>query len=213
MEERWREVQERLERLELEIQARRRRSRVQGFMITALLAAGAYFVMTRPAVTLIQAGSRVSGQVEFQVNAPFAVLDAAGKPILRVDAMGKDRGLLLLDQAGKIIGGIGVTADGRGMAQGRGLTIFDADEKLISVIGQGRLQDDSLERRGMVILDPSEKIISGMGSSSRGRGVVVHDQTGAWVVGLGVWPQRLDRGQFVITDRDGHTLFAQPAFP
>lgn len=213
MEERWKELQERLERLEQEVLARRRASRTKQWFASALMLAGACFVITRPTATIIKAESTVAGQPGFQIGAPFTVVEAAGKPILRVDAMGSERGLLLLDQAGKIICGIGVSTQSRGMVQGRGLSILDADEKLIGLLGQGRLPDDSLDRRSLVVLDPGEKIISGMGASSRGRGLVVHDQTGAWVVGLGVWPQRPDRGQFVITDRDGHTLFSQPSFP
>ena len=95
--------------------------------------------------------------------------------------------------------------------------MFDANEKLIAGLGEGHSTDAVATGRGLTIFDPSEKIVGtlGMGQNgaNQGRGVSVNDETGTQVVGLGVWPQRPDRGQLVISDRKNAILFSQPPLP
>jgi hypothetical protein len=107
--------------------------------------------------------------------------------------------------------GIGQTA------QGRGLAIFDAQQKRVAVVGEGGTADGTAMGRGLVVFDPAEKSIGMLGAgkngANQGRGLTVNDETGAPVAGFGVWPQRPDRGQVVLTDRAGNPIFAQPALP
>ena len=97
------------------------------------------------------------------------------------------------------------------------MAVFDAQEKMVAGLGDGRSTDGVGTGRGLTVFDPAEKIVGtlGMGTNgaNHGRGLSVNDESGTQVVGLGVWPQRPDRGQLVISDRSNDILLAQPSLP
>lgn len=204
------EIQQRLERAERELQTLRSRSRLRWLAALALVA-GVVFIEARPTARQVLAQGALGGGPGLNIRGPLTVLDNAGNPILQVGSSMLGRGLLLYDASGKIICGIGLTT------QGRGVAVFDAQEKMIGALGEGRSTDAVATGRGLTVMDPVQKIIGtlGMGQNgmNRGRGVSVNDESGTQVIGLGVWPQRPDRGQLVISDRKNTILFAQPALP
>jgi hypothetical protein len=201
------DLQNRLERAENELRAIRRQARLARWSTLAAVAAGITFVATRPAATQGQLVNIVQGGPGTTIKGPLTVVDSAGRPILQVTTTPVGRGMVLFDEAGKMVCGIGLTS------QGRGLVVYDAQQKLIAALGQGTAPDGKTAGRGLTVLDPTQRVIGtlGMGENgpSRGRGLTLNDETGAAVAGLGIWPQRPDRGQLVLTDRGGHTLFAQ----
>jgi len=198
-----RELEDTLARLERELQAMRRQSRTTRWLTLLVLAGSVLFAATRTAATQTGLGTRIKGAL--------IVVDQSGRPILQVGASPLGRGMVLFDDAGKRICGIGQTA------QGRGLVAYDAQEKLIAGLGEGGSPDTTAAGRGLTVFDPAQKTIgalgTGMNGANHGRGLTVNDETGAPVAGLGVWPQRPDRGQLVLTDRNAAPVFAQPALP
>jgi hypothetical protein len=201
------ELRKRLERAERELQALRARARWARGLLAVTLVAGVAFVGTRPTATLAQFPNLKA----LHLRAPVDVLDGAGRPILQIGASTLGRGLLLFDESGKTVCGIGVTS------QGRGLAVFDAQEKMVAGLGEGRSPDAVATGRGLLVTDAAQKVIgtlgAGLNTPNNGRGLSVNDESGRQVVGLGVWPQRPDRGQFVLSDRNNKILFAQPALP
>lgn len=207
MEVQWKELQDRLERDERELQAMRRQIR-RGRLFSLIAVAGAItFVATRPAATQSQIVSIAQGSQGTTVKGPLTIVDSAGRPILQVTSNPVGRGMVVFDEAGKMVCGIGLTS------QGRGLVVYDAQQKLIAALGEGTAPDGRASGRGRTLFDPVQRVIGtlGMGENgpSRGRGLTLNDETGTAVAGLGVWPQRPDRGQLLLTDRNGNTLFAQ----
>ena len=199
MEQQLEEIRQRLERAEHQLGVCRTQSRrwrwVAGLALVAIFA----FFAAQPTARQAQAAQALSRRPVTEIRAPLTVLDAFG------------RGLLLYDAAGKVVCGIGVSP------QGRGVAVFDAQEKMVAGLGDGRSTDGVGTGRGLTVFDPAEKIVGtlGMGSNgaNRGRGLSVNDESGTQVVGLGVWPQRPDRGQLVISDRSNNILLAQPSLP
>src|SRR5437868_2893333 len=98
------ELRERLKRAECELQALRTRSRWARCLWGVVLVACVAFVGTRPTATLAQFPNLKA----LHLRAPVDILDAAGKPILEIGASALGRGLLLFDEAGKMVCGIGV---------------------------------------------------------------------------------------------------------
>jgi hypothetical protein len=205
------ELEESLARMERELQAMRRHSRIVRGLMLALLAASITFVATRSTATQSAAAMRIMGVNTTRITGPLIVQDDAGRPILQIGTSPLGRGMILFDQEGKMICGIGSTS------QGRGLVIYDAQEKLIAALGEGRSPDATATGRGLTVLDPAQKTVAtlGMGTNvvSQGRGITINDETGTPLAGLGVWPQRPDGGQLILTDRNGNRLFAQPPLP
>lgn len=203
MERPMRDLEERLAHLDRELRTIRRQSRTLRWLTLSALAGTVVFAATRPAATQTGFGTRVKGAL--------IIVDNAGRPILQVGASPLGRGLILFDEAGKRICGIGQTP------QGRGLVAYDAQEKLVAALGEGGSPDTTATGRGLTILDPAQKVIgalgTGMNGSSGGRGLTVNDEVGVPVAGLGVWRQRPDRGQLILTDRNNTPLFAQPPLP
>jgi len=211
MEQQLEEIRQRLERAEHQLGVCRTQSRrwrwVAGLALVAIFA----FFAAQPTARQAQAAQALSRRPVTEIRAPLTVLDDRGRPILQVGAHAFGRGLLLYDAAGKVVCGIGVSP------QGRGVAVFDAQEKMVAGLGDGRSTDGVGTGRGLTVFDPAEKIVGtlGMGSNgvNRGRGLSVNDESGTQVVGLGVWPQRPDRGQLVISDRSNNILLAQPSLP
>jgi hypothetical protein len=210
VEDRYEQLLKRLDQGEREIRALRFQSRLSRWLALTVVAGGITFLATRPAATqgrlysaLYAGGSTVNG--------PLTVVDDAGRPILQVGTSALGRGMVLYDAAGQMLCGVGITA------QGRGLVVYDAQQKLIAGLGEGRSTDGTAAGRGLTVLDPAERVIGSLGSgqngSNQGRGLTINDGTGAPVAGLGVWPQRPDRGQLVLTDRNASPVFAQPELP
>jgi hypothetical protein len=202
-------LQERLDRSERQIESLRLQARIVRWLTLAAVAAGATFLATRPAATqglftaILQGGTQVKG--------PLTVVDSSGRPILQVGSSTLGRGMVLYDATGKIICGVGLTS------QARGVAVYDGQQKLIAGLGEGSSSDATATGRGLTVFDPAQKVIGtlGMGENgpSHGRGITLNDETGAPVAGLGVWPQRPDRGQLVLTDRNGNPVFSQPLIP
>jgi hypothetical protein len=211
MEQQLEEIRRRLECAERELQKMRTRSRRLRWLTVLGLAGGVGFMATRSTATKVQAAQLASVLAGERITAPFTIVDESGRAILQVGNTALGRGMLLYDASGKVVCGVGLTS------QGRGLAVFDAQEKMIAGLGEGRSQDDVATGRGLTVFDPTEKIVGtvGMGANGQnhGRGVSVNDESGKQVIGLGVWPQRPDRGQLVISHRDGTVLFAQPKLP
>jgi hypothetical protein len=208
MERQLEEIHQRLERAERELRASRNRSR----WLAALALVGVItFIETQPTATRVQAVAALSRRSGVYIRAPFTIVGEAGRPLLQLGSSSLGRGLLLFDTSGKMICGIGTTS------QGRGIGVFDSNEKLIAGLGEGGSTDGVATGRGLTILDPAQKVVGTLGvgqnGTNHGRGVSVNDETGTQVVGLGVWPQRPDRGQLVISDRKNTILFSQPALP
>lgn len=201
------EIQRRLECAENELRAMRRQARIARWLTLSAAAAGITFVATRPAATQGQLVSIAQGNVGTTIRGPLTVVDNAGRPILQVTTNPVGRGMVLFDDAGKMVCGVGVTA------QGRGLVVYDTQQKLIAALGEGTAPDGKAKGRGLTTFDPAQRVIGtlGMGENgpSNGRGLTLNDATGAAVAGMGVWPQRPDRGQLLLTDRNGNTVFAQ----
>jgi hypothetical protein len=208
MEQQIEEIQQRLARAEAEVQRLRTRSRQSRWLLLALVVASVFYVGTRPTATQAQF---LNGRPPWTLQAPFIVVDGHGKPILQILANAQGRGLVLFDESGRTLCGIGTTP------QNRGLAVFDAQEKMVAGLGVGRTPDAVATGRGLTVLDEAQKIVGTLGTgtngSNMGRGVSVNDETGKQVVGLGVWPQRPDRGQLVLSDRNNSIFFAQPALP
>jgi len=208
MEQQLAEIRQRLERAEAEVRGLRARSRRSRGLLLAALVGGVIYAGSRPTATQAQF---INGRLSWTLQAPFVVVDGRGQPILQVLANAQGRGLVLFDEAGRALCGIGTTA------QNRGLAVFDAQEKMVAGLGVGRTPDAVASGRGLTVFDAGQKIVGtlgmGMNSSNNGRGVSVNDETGHQVVGLGVWPQRPDRGQLVLSDRNNSIIFAQPALP
>src|SRR5713226_1565627 len=116
------ELEETLGRMERELQAMRRQSRIVRWLVLAVLAASVTFVGTRSKATQSAAAMSIMGVQTTSIPGPFIVEDAAGKPILQVGTSPLGRGMILFDETGKMICGIGSTS------QGRGLVVFDAQE-------------------------------------------------------------------------------------
>jgi hypothetical protein len=205
------ELEESLARMERELQAMRRQSRIVRWLVLVVLAAGLIFVGTRSTATQSAAAMRIMGLHTTRITEPLIVEDAAGKTILQVGTTPLGRGMILFDEAGKMICGIGTTA------QGRGLVVSDAQEKLIGALGEGHSPDTTALGRGLTVFDPSQRTVAALGTgsnlNSHGRGITINDETGTPLAGLGVWPQRPDGGQLILTDRSGNRLFAQPPLP
>jgi hypothetical protein len=208
MEEQLKEICRRLEGAEAEVRLLRARSRRSRWYWLAALVAGVAYLGTRPTATQAQF---INGRAPWTLQAPFIVVDGSGKPILQVLSNAQGRGMVFFDASGRTLCGIGTTALNRGVA------VFDAQEKLVAGLGVGRTPDAVATGRGLTVFDPAEKIVGTLGTgtngSNSGRGVSVNDETGKQVVGLGVWPERPDRGQFVLSDRNNNILFAQPPLP
>jgi hypothetical protein len=205
------DLREQLEHAQREIRAIRRQMRI-GRLVMVLIAGGVVaFVATRSAATQSRLFNLAQGPVGTRVRGPLVILDSAERPILQVGASVGGRGLILFDEAGNLIGGFGVTT------QGRGLVVYDGQQKLVGALGEGQSADGSARGRGLTLFDPNLKVIATLGQgddgASRGRGLTVNDTTGAPVAGLGVWPQRPESGQLVLTERDGKPVFAQPPLP
>lgn len=202
------EIQQRLARAEAEVRRLQARSRQARWLLLAAVVGAIVYVGTRPTATQAQF---INGRSPWTLQAPFIVVDHRGRPILQVLDNPQGRGLVLFDEAGRALAGGGT------MAQSRGLAVFDAQEKLVAGLGVGRSPDAVATGRGLTVFDDAQRIVGtlGMGSngSNNGRGVSVNDESGRQVVGLGVWPQRPDRGQLVLSDRNNSIIFAQPALP
>jgi hypothetical protein len=205
------ELQERLDRGERQLQALRCQARMARWVSLSLLAGALIFVGTRPAATQGQMAMTMSSAHVTQVKGPLVVTDDAGRPILEAGTNPLGRGMVLFDESGKMVCGIGLTA------QGRGLAVYDGQQKLIAGLGEGSSLDGTATGRGLTVFDPAQKTIGtlGMGNDgkSTGRGITLNDETGTPVAGLGIWPQRPDRGQLVLTGRNESPLFAQPPVP
>jgi hypothetical protein len=205
------ELRRRLERAERGLEMLRARSRRSRWLLLALFAAGGVFMGTRPTAMRVEAQQFMNRRPALRIQAPFVVVDESGVPILQVGANAQGRGMVLYDESGKLLCGVGVTP------QGRGLAVFDAQEKLIAGLGDGQTSDAVATGRGLTVFDSAEKIVGTLGlgtnGANRGRGLSVNDESGTQVVGVGVWPQRPDRGQMVLSDRSNSILFAQPALP
>jgi hypothetical protein len=205
------EIRQRLERTERELQRLRARSRRLWWLAAFAVTGGAAFIVTQPTAKQVQAAQFLSRRPSINLRAPLLIVDESGRPLLQVGTQGQNRGLVLFDTSGNAVCGIGVTA------QGRGVAVFDANEKLIAGLGEGRSTDVVATGRGLTIFDPSEKIAGTLGvgqnGANHGRGISVNDESGTQVVGLGVWPQRPDRGQLVLSDRNNSILFSQPPLP
>jgi hypothetical protein len=144
--------------------------------------------------------SAVMGACAFLLTRPAATqsaVDAFVRGNIGIRIKGP---LIVTDDAGRPIVQIGANAVGRGLA-----------------LWEGSSADGSATGRGLTVFDPSEKAVGllglGKNGTNQGRGLTVNDGTGAPVAGLGVWPQRPDRGQLVLTDREQNPVFAQPALP
>jgi hypothetical protein len=207
METQWNELTDRLDRAEREARAMRRQMQRGRLFTLAAIVGAITFVATRPAATQSQIVSIARGGQGTTIKGPLTVVDGAGRPILQVTTNPIGRGMVLFDEAGKMVCGIGLTN------QGRGLVVYDAQQKLVAALGQGTAPDGRVTGRGLTLFDPIQNVLGtlGMGENgpSQGRGLTLNDETGAAVAGLGVWPQRPDRGQLVLADRSGNTLFAQ----
>jgi hypothetical protein len=195
------ELEQTLAHLDSELRAVRRQSRSLRWLTLSALVVGVIFAVSRPAST--QTGFGVT-----RIKGPLIVVDNSGRPILQVGASPLGRGMILLDESGKRICGIGQTP------QGRGLVTYDAQERLVAGLGEGGSPDTTAVGRGLTVFDPAQKILgalgTGMNGSNQGRGLTINDSAGAPVAGLGVWPERPDRGQLVLTDRNAAPVFAQP---
>ncbi len=211
MEQHLAEILVRLERAEQQLAVMQSRSRRLRWLAALALVGGIAFLGTRPTATQVHAAQALSGGSNNELRGSLTVLDDAGRPILQVGSNAFGRGLLLYDGSGKVVCGIGVTA------QGRGIALFDGQEKMIAGLGDGHSMDSVASGRGLTVFDPAGKTVGtlGMGTNgaNSGRGVSVNDESGTQVIGLGVWPQRPDRGQLVLSDRANTVLFAQPALP
>jgi hypothetical protein len=205
------EIRQRLECAERELQALRSRSRRLRWLAALAFVGAAAFIVTQPTASRVQAAQFLNRRPAVNIRAPFTVVDDAGRPILQVGSDSQMRGVLLFDASGKLVCGIGTTE------QQRGVAVFDSQEKLIAGLGEGRTPDAVATGRGLTVLDPAQKIVGTLGvgqnGTNQGRGVSVNDETGKQVVGLGVWPQRPDRGQLVLSDRNNTILFAQQPLP
>jgi hypothetical protein len=205
------EMRARLERLEREVRVLRARSRQLRWLVLAGVAAGGVFFGTQPTARRVEAAQFLNRRPALRIQAPFVVVDGAGKAILQVGADAQGRGLVLYDENEQLLCGIGT------MGQGRGVAVFDAQEQLIAGLGEGRSADGVAMGRGLTVFDPAQRIVGTLGlgtnGANQGRGLSVNDESGTQVVGLGVWPQRPDRGQLVLSDRVNNILFAEPALP
>ena len=99
-------MNERLERLEQELTATRRRLGQVQIAFALAVVAGLCIGWVRPAVT--------QGK-DTTVKAPFTVVDDDGRPVLEITARKHGGGLTVFNQAGKGVAAMAAVADGGGL--------------------------------------------------------------------------------------------------
>src|SRR5436305_841868 len=108
MERQLEEILQRLERTERELQRFRARSRRLSWLTAFAVLAGAVFIATLPTARQVQAAQFLSRRPSVNLRAPLMIVDEAGKPLLGVGTQGQNRGLVLFDTNGNAVCGIGV---------------------------------------------------------------------------------------------------------
>jgi len=199
MEEQVRQLEARLARAERELNVVRRIGRGAAVGTVALVVATLLFAATRSDAE--KAELSAAAQRGTRIKAPLTVVDRQGRPVMQVVATDQARGVLVFDEAGKLITGAGQTPEAKGVA------VYYPDGKIQVGLGE------SAKGHGMTVFDASGQTATWVGlgkpGADQGRGILVKDGTGASVAMFGQVTAE-DRGEVILQDRAGQTLFQQP---
>jgi hypothetical protein len=199
MEEQVRQLEARLARAERELTVFRRIGRGVAAGALGLVVAVLLFAATRSDAE--KAELSAAAKRGTRIKAPLTVVDRQGRPVMQVVATDEARGVLLFDAAGKLITAAGQTPAAKGVA------VYAADGKVQVGVGE------TSNGHGMAVFDAAGQTVTwtGLGNPGPdgGRGMLVRDSTGARVARFGQVTAE-DRGEIIIQDRAGNTLFQQP---